>query len=140
MEISELIQVLNEAQEENRDSVSKSIPLDDIFVAIRRLSDDDHDRFVKAMFRGMSLDQIYAGICTLCDGDFEIVYQEMEKESQRRDEQQQRRLAGAIVSAMDAYLRKIGDNRDFYLNGYCGNVSMQRMHDAIIEEFDLNAQ
>ena len=67
------------------------------------------------------------------------VYQELERESQRRDKQQQRKLAGAIVSAMDAYLREVGDNRDFYSR--CGEyMSMQDMYDAIVNEFDLTAQ
>lgn len=135
-----LSQVLQDWTEEyKKESVSKSISMDDIFVAIRRLSDDDHGRFVKAMFRGMSLDQISAGIGTLCNGDFEAVYREMERESQRRDAQQQRQLAGAIASSMDAYLRKVGDNRDFYTRA--GEyMSMQDMYDAIVNEFDLTAQ
>ena len=135
-----LSQVLQDWNEEyKKESVSKSISLDDIFVAIRRLSDDDYDRFVKAMFRGMSVDKISAGVCTLCDEDLEAVYQELEMESQRRDEQQQRQLAEAIVLAMDAYLQKFGDNHDFCCPGYGDIITLPMMRDAIVNEFDLTA-
>lgn len=87
----------------------------------------------------LSLEQLLAKVRSLDADFFEQVCRAMEAESQRRDEQQQRQLAEAIVSAMEVYLRKVGDNRDFYTRG--GEyMSMQDMHDAIIEEFDLTAQ
>lgn len=75
----------------------------------------------------------------LCEADLDSLTVAVEAENDRRNEQKQRKLAGAIVSAMDVYLQEIGDNRDFYSRGgEC--MSMQDMHDAIVNEFDLNAQ
>lgn len=76
---------------------------------------------------------------TLNDDDLESLYAAVQVESEHRDARQQRVLAGAIASAMDAYLRKFGDNRDF---DFCGGhgISLQDMHDAIVNEFDLTAQ
>lgn len=76
---------------------------------------------------------------TLNDEDLESLHTAVEVESECRYEQQQRKLAEAIVSAMDAYLMKVGDNRDLYLEGVYG-TTMQQMHDAIVEEFGLTPQ
>lgn len=77
---------------------------------------------------------------TLNDEDLESLHTAVEVESRCRDEQQQRKLAGAIVSVMEEYLLKFGDDRDFYCTGYGDIITMQMMHDAIVSEFDLTAQ
>jgi hypothetical protein len=91
----------------------------------------------------MTFEQFFDHIRSVDEAIFERCYRAMEEEDRRRDQEQQRKLAGAIASAMDAYLQKVGDNRDIYLSlphGVCGTVSMQDMYDAIVNEFDLTAQ
>lgn len=87
----------------------------------------------------LSIKSLCDAVKTLNDDDLETLHAVVEVESECRNEQRQRRLAGKIVFAMDAYLTQTGNERNIYLNGVCGTASMQRIRDAIVDEFDLNA-
>ncbi len=80
----------------------------------------------------LSLEQLLAKVRSLDAAFFEQVCQAMEVESQRRDEQRQRKLAEAIVSAMDAFRREFGDDYGFVMKSGV-YVTLPEMSDAVKE-------